>query len=159
MRHTASARPHRHGKTQASEIHFDGNPVSVLHLFHHKDAVEIAYAVDVAEFLAHELLIRLHVPCLYLQGEVVFAAGVVAFRYLINVLDGSHEIVHKHLGMVFKAHVAQNGDAVVCLLGIEYGMIAFMKPSRSRRFWRSKVGEVERFTFMASSFTVRVLSF
>ena len=124
MRHTASAQPRRLGKTQASEIHFDGNPVSVLHLFHHKDAVEIAYAVDVAEFLAHELLIRLHVPCLYLQGEVVFAAGVIAFRYLINVLDGSHEIVHKHLGMVFKAHVAQNGDAVVCLFGIEYGMIA-----------------------------------
>ena len=124
MQRIASTRHRRHGKAQASVIHFDGDTVRVLHLFHHKDAVEIAHAVNIAEFLAHELLIRLHVPCLYLQGEVVFAAGVVAFRYLINVLDGSHEVVHKHLGMVFKAHVTQNGDAVVGLLGIEYGMIA-----------------------------------
>ena len=96
----------------------------VFHLLHNEHAVEVAHAVDVSELCAHELLIRGHVARLNLQREVVFAARVTALRNLVDALYGLHEVVHEHLRVAFQAHVAQHGDAVVCLLCVHYGVIA-----------------------------------
>ena len=78
----------------------------VLYLFHHENAVEIAHTLYVAQFLAHELLIRIHVARLYFQNEVKLAARVIAFRYLINSLHGIHEIIHEKLRVLFQSHIA-----------------------------------------------------
>ena len=50
--------------------------------------MKVAHAVDITQFGAHKLLIRLHIARLNLQCEIILAAGVVALRYLHYALDG-----------------------------------------------------------------------
>ena len=102
--------------------------MSVLHFLHNEDTMKITYALNVAEFRAHEFLIRIHVARLNLQREIILATRVVAFRYLFDILDSLHEIIHEQLRVMPEAHVAEHRYPVARLLRVEYGMIAFDEP-------------------------------
>lgn len=65
----------------------------IFYLANDDDAVECAYAVYVAQGVEHEVLIGLHVACVDFNLEIEVACGVIALRYLVNLLDCVHELL------------------------------------------------------------------
>lgn len=87
----------------------------ILHLFHHKDTVEIANALNVAQPSAHELLIRIHIVCLNFQYEIIFPTRIIALSNLVDSLYSLHEIIHQLLRMMPKTHIAEHRNAITTL--------------------------------------------
>ena len=117
----------------------------ILDFSNHDDAVQTSYAVDVSQGVEHEVLIGFHIPGIYLNLEVIIAGGVVALRYLVDGLHGIHELLNQIVGVLLEPDIAEHDYVVPQLVMVYDG---------SSRFCRSKVGEGERCTLAASSFTV-----
>lgn len=126
----------------------------ILDFTYHDDAVQTSYAVDVSQGVEHEVLIGFHIPGIYLNLEVIIAGGVVALRYLVDGLHGIHELLNQIVGVLLEPDIAEHDYVVPQLVMVYNAPYRWMYPSRSSRFCRSKVGEGERCTLAASSFTV-----
>ena len=86
--------------------------VRILDFADDDDTVKASDAVDVAQGIEHEVLVVLHVVSVYLDLEVVIAGGVVAFRYLVYLLHGVHELLDEVVGVLLQADVAKHDDVV-----------------------------------------------
>ena len=74
--------------------------VRVFYFANDDNAVEATYTVDVAQSVEHEVLIVLHVVCIYFYLEVVVASGIVTFRYLVYLLHCVHKLLYKVVGVL-----------------------------------------------------------
>ncbi len=87
----------------------------ILDFANYDDAVKTAYAVNVAQGVEHEVLIVLHVRCIHLDLKIIVAGGVVAFRYLVYVLHGIHELLNQVVSVLLQSDIAEHNHVVPIL--------------------------------------------
>ena len=73
--------------------------------------------------MLHELLVGVHVTRVYLYHEIIITAGIVALRYLVNILNGIDKLLYHLLGVLLKADVTHDHNPVSDFLGIDHGHI------------------------------------
>ena len=78
----------------------------ILDFSNHDDAVQTSDAVDVSQGVEHKVLIGFHIPGIYLDLEIVITGGVVAFRYLVYVLHGVHELLYQVVSVLLQSDIA-----------------------------------------------------
>lgn len=96
----------------------------ILDFTNYDDAVQTSYAVDVSQRVEHEVLVGFHIAGIYLDLEVIIAGGVVAFRYLVDVLHGIHELLNQVMGMLLEPDIAEHDYVVPQLVMVYDGSIS-----------------------------------
>ena len=94
--------------------------MTLLYFTHHEGALDGAYALYLAQFRKHELLILLHVAGSYAQKVVVVARRIVALRYLRQSQYVPREFVGDLVVDVQELHLAEYQQLLAELFGVEH---------------------------------------
>ena len=97
----------------------DVDAVVLFDFAHDEGGFDGGEALDLTQFVEHELLVLLHVGGAHLQQVVVVARRVVALRDLRNPHHASGEGVGNLVVDLLQLHLAEHLQAQVQLVGIE----------------------------------------
>ena len=93
-----------------------------------------AYTVQVTEGAKNEVLIVLHIPCVYLEHVVIFSRCIETFHHLINHRNHRSELLAVFLAMMLQTDVTQDHDSIACLDRIHDSDIFFDIPFTLKSF-------------------------
>lgn len=116
------------------------NAIYMLHLIHHKSAFQRAQAVNGSQDIQDELLVILHVRCMYLQQVIVIARDIVTFRNFRNILYDSGKIIRYIPVQTTELYPAENDKPLVQFLSIKHGNVLFDVTLRLKPFHPLKNG-------------------